>query len=108
MWLKQFLETDRYCDPTATGPGDWECDRNIPDYCRNKDDCEYDMSAKKCICRPPKTLLHNGECGIPTCGNKASSEGSSSDTCPQGEGTCHSEVIPGQDGRNTTIWSCKK
>ena len=106
VWLKQFLETDRYCDPTATD--DWKCQRDLPKYCKNKDDCEYDMNAKKCICRPPNEVLNTGGCGIPTCGNKASSEGSSSDTCPQGEGTCHSEVIPGPDGRNTTIWSCKK
>jgi len=120
VWLKQFLETDRYCDPTATDV--WECQRNLPKYCKTKDDCEYDMSEQTCICRPPKVAdmneqtcicrppnvaLNTGKCGIPTCGTKASNEGSSNDTCPLEQGTCQPEVITGPLGRNATIWSCK-
>lgn len=79
VWLKQFLETDGYCDPTATT--DWKCQRSLPKYCKTKDDCEYDMEKKQCICRPPKTLLNNGECGIPTCPGKSVPGG----TCPEGK-----------------------
>lgn len=82
IWLKQFLETDRYCDPTATGKqkDDWKCQRNLPKYCKTKDDCEYDMSEQTCVCRPPNILLNNEECGIPTCPGL-----DVPGTCPAGE-----------------------
>jgi hypothetical protein len=100
-WLKEYLDNDNYCEPTNT---EWKCKRDLPKYCK-KGTCSYD--GVKCDCKYPNVLLNTGECGIPTCGTKASDRGSSKDTCPQGKGTCHSEVIPAPLGKDTTIWICK-
>lgn len=96
-WLKDFLETDRYCDPTADDT--WKCQRDLPKYCITKDDCEYDMNAHKCICRPPLEMLQNDTCGIPDCG--PINDG----FCKAGQ-ICQRFNVPGPAGGGTVTYSC--
>lgn len=98
VWLKQFLETDGYCDRNRNS--EWRCQRSLPAYCKG-DNCEYDMTGKQCICKHPNVPLQNDTCGIPDCG--PAKDG----LCVAGQ-ICRPSTVTGPQGVGETTYSCVK